>query len=59
MGFSNHLLYCLWILTNTQIAAAASVLPGWVGMERKIDTMAGFRFKESGSRPDIGTRPSH
>ena len=59
MGFSNHLLYCLWILTNTQIAAAAMVLPGWVGMGLKIDTMAGFRFKEGGCCPDIGTRPSH
>ena len=38
MVICNHLLYCLWILTNTEIAVTAMGVPGLVGMGPEIDT---------------------
>ena len=50
MGFLNNLLYCLWILTNTEISAGAMVLPGWVGMGPKIGS-AGRSSIRAGRHP--------
>ena len=50
MGFLNNLLYCLWIFSNTHIAASPMVLPGLVGMGPEIGS-AGGRSIRTGWKP--------
>lgn len=66
MGFLHNLRYRLRMLTSSEIAVGAKMLPGWVGMGPKIgsaapkkDSIAGDRHKHGENCPDIGTRPSH
>lgn len=58
MGFLNNLLYCWWILTNTEISAGAMVLPGLVGMGPKIGSTGREDRSDGRSSIRAGRYPS-
>ena len=58
MGFLYNLRYCLRMLTNTEIAAAAIVVPGWVGMDPKIGSAGREDRPDGRSSTQTGRKPS-